>query len=167
MKIASISEIKKEIGQLPEAELVILLSALAKYNKENKELLNYLLFEADFESNYIQKIKEDLDLQFREINKSNIRFIKKGLQKIVRELKKNIKYSGKKETEIELLIHFCKKMMALKIRLDRFPVLFNLLNRQFVNIEKSLLKIDEDLHADYREEIELIENYLTSFTENY
>jgi hypothetical protein len=167
MKIASISEIKKEIGQLPEAELVILLSALAKYNKENKELLNYLLFEADFESNYIQKIKEDLDLQFQEINKSNIRFIKKGLQKIVRELKKNIKYSGKKETEIELLIHFCKKMMALKIRLDRFPVLFNLLNRQFVNIEKSLLKIDEDLHADYREEIELIENYLTSFTENY
>ena len=69
MKIASISQIKKEIGQLPEAELVILLFELAKYNKENKELLNYLLFEADFESNYIQKIKEDLDLQFDEINK--------------------------------------------------------------------------------------------------
>jgi hypothetical protein len=85
----------------------------------------------------------------------------------VRELKKNIKYSGKTETEIELLIHFCKNMMTLKIRLDRFPVLFNLLNRQFVNIEKSLIKIDEDLHADYREEIEIIENYLASFTENY
>ena len=167
MKIASINQIKKEIGQLPEAELVILLSELAKYNKENKELLNYLLFEADFESNYIQKIKEDLDLQFQEINKSNIRFIKKGLQKIARELKKNIKYSGKKETEIELLIHFCENMMALKIRLDRFPVLFNLLNRQFTNIEKALLKIDEDLHADYRKEIELIENYLSSFTEYY
>jgi hypothetical protein len=167
MKIASISQIKKEIGQLPEAELVILLFELAKYNKENKELLNYLLFEADFESNYIQKIKEDLDLQFDEINKSSIRFIKKGLQKIARELKKNIKYSGKKETEIELLIHFCKNMKALKIRLDRFPVLFNLLNRQLTNIEKALLKIDEDLHADYREEIELIENYLSSFTEYY
>jgi hypothetical protein len=167
MKIASIIQIRKEIGQLPEAELVVLLSELAKYNKENKELLNYLLFEADFESNYIQKIKEDLDLQFQEINKSNIRFIKKGLQKIARELKKNIKYSGKKETEIELLIHFCKNMIALKIRLDRFPVLFNLLNRQFTNIEKAILKIDEDLHADYREEIELIENYLSSFTAYY
>jgi hypothetical protein len=167
MKIASINQIRKEIGQLPEAELVVLLSELAKYNKENKELLNYLLFEADFESNYIQKIKEDLDLQFQEINKSNIRFIKKGLQKIARELKKTIKYSGKKETEIELLIHFCKNMIALKIRLDRFPVLFNLLNRQFTNIEKAILKIDEDLHADYREEIELIENYLSSFTAYY
>lgn len=167
MKIASINQIKKEIGQLPEAELVVLLSELAKYSKENKELLNYLLFEADFESNYIQKIKEDLDLQFQEINKSNIRFIKKGLQKIARELKKTIKYSGKKETEIELLIHFCKNMIALKIRLAHFPVLFNLLNRQFTNIEKSLLKIDEDLHADYREEIEFIENYLTDFTEFY
>jgi hypothetical protein len=167
MKIASIIQIRKEIGQLPEAELVVLLSELAKYNKENKELLNYLLFEADFESNYIQKIKEDLDLQFQEINKSNIRFIKKGLQKIARELKKTIKYSGKKETEIELLIHFCKNMIALKIRLDRFPVLFNLLNRQFTNIEKAILKIDEDLHADYREEIELIENYLSSFTAYY
>ncbi len=167
MKIASINQIRKEIGQLPEAELVVLLSELAKYNKENKELLNYLLFEADFESNYIQKIKEDLDLQFQEINKSNIRFIKKGLQKIARELKKTVKYSGKKETEIELLIHFCKNMIALKIRLDRFPVLFNLLNRQFTNIEKAILKIDEDLHADYREEIELIENYLSSFTAYY
>ncbi len=167
MKIASINQIRKEIGQLPEAELVVLLSELAKYNKENKELLNYLLFEADFESNYIQKNKEDLDLQFQEINKSNIRFIKKGLQKIARELKKTIKYSGKKETEIELLIHFCKNMIALKIRLDRFPVLFNLLNRQFTNIEKAILKIDEDLHADYREEIELIENYLSSFTAYY
>jgi hypothetical protein len=167
MKIASIIQIRKEIGQLPEAELVVLLSELAKYNKENKELLNYLLFEADFESNYIQKIKEDLDLQFQEINKSNIRFIKKGLQKIARELKKTIKYSGKKETEIELLIHFCKNMIAFKIRLDRFPVLFNLLNRQFTNIEKAILKIDEDLHADYREEIELIENYLSSFTAYY
>jgi hypothetical protein len=82
-------------------------------------------------------------------------------------LKKTIKYSGKKETEIELLIHFCKNMIALKIRLDRFPVLFNLLNRQFTNIEKAILKIDEDLHADYREEIELIENYLSSFTAYY
>ena len=167
MKIASISEIKKEIAHLPEVELVALISALAKYNKENKELLNYLLFEADFESNYIQKIKEELDLQFQELNKSGIRFLKKGLQKIIRELKKNIKYSGKKQTEIELLIHFSNNMISLKIRLDRYPILYNLLNRQLTSIEKSVLKIDEDLQADYREEIATIESYLASFSAEY
>lgn len=162
MKVPSISEIKKEIVQLPQEELVTLVLALSKYKKENKELLNYLLFESDFENNYIDKIKEDLDLQFSELNTSQIRYLKKGLQKIVRELKKNIKYSGKKQTEIELLIHFCLKMMAIKVRFERYPVLYNLLNRQFLAIQKSIATIDEDLRNDYSEEVELISNYLES-----
>lgn len=157
MKPASISELKKEIAHFPEDELRTLVMRLAKFSKDNKELLNYLLFEADFESNYIEKIKEELNVQFSELNKNHIRHLKKGLQKILRELKKNIKYSGKKETEIELLIHFCRKMIETKVRLSRFPVLLNMYNRQLITIQKAVLKLDEDLQYDYKEDVEEIE----------
>lgn len=159
MKIASISELKKEIAHLPEDEMKTLIVALAKFSKENKELLNYLLFEADFEPNYIQKIKEELDIQFSELNKTQIRYLKKGLQKIVRELKKNIKYSGKKQTEIELLIYFCQKIIEARIKLGRYPVLINLYNRQLKTIEKAVSSLEEDLQYDYNEEIETITEY--------
>ncbi len=159
MKIASISTLKKEVAHLPEDELKTLVMALAKFSKDNKELLNYLLFEADFESNYIDKIKEELNVQFSELNKSHIRYLKKGLQKILRELKKNIKYSGKKETEIELLIHFCRKIMETKVRLGRYPILLNMYNRQLTAIQKAVAKLDEDLQYDYREEVEFVEEY--------
>lgn len=159
MKIASISELKKEIAHLPEEEMKTLIVALAKFSKENKELLNYLLFEADFEPNYIQKIKDELDIQFSELNKTQIRYLKKGLQKIIRELKKNIKYSGKKQTEIELLIYFCQKIIEARIKLGRYPVLINLYNRQLKTIEKAVSGLEEDLQYDYNEEIETITEY--------
>ena len=148
------------MSQLPQAELIEVLTALAKYNKENKELLNYLLFEADFESNYIDKIKAELDLQFSDLKTHLTNPLKKQLQKIARGLKKNIKYSGIKETEIELLIHFCLKMMELKVRFHRYPVMFNLLIRQFTRIQKVIASLDVDLQNDYNSELEIIEEYI-------
>lgn len=160
MKIPSLSVLKKEMSQLNQSELIEVLTVLAKYNKENKELLNYLLFEADFETNYIEKIKEELDLQFQELNRYQPHKLKKQLQKIVRILKKNIKYSGIKETEILLLIHFCLKMIEIPIQFHRFPVMLNLLARQFTRIEKVIESLDEDLQNDYIREMEIIENYI-------
>ncbi len=160
MKIPSLSILKKEMAQLPQAELIEVLTTLAKYSKENKELLNYLLFEADFESNYVEKVKEELELQFMEVNIYQPHKLKKQLQKIVRVLKKNIKYSGVKETEILLLIHFCLKMIEIPIQFHRFPVMLNLLVRQFTRIEKVIESLDEDLQNDYTSEMEIIENYI-------
>ena len=47
MKAASISEIKTELKGLPPAQLTELCLRLARFKKENKELLTYLLFEAN------------------------------------------------------------------------------------------------------------------------
>ena len=49
MRSASVHEIKQELLTLKPAELVELCLRLAKFKKENKELLNYLLFEAQDE----------------------------------------------------------------------------------------------------------------------
>lgn len=58
MKAASINELKTELKHLETDELVALCLRLAKYKKENKELLDYMLFEASDERGYVQKYRK-------------------------------------------------------------------------------------------------------------
>ena len=58
MEVASVHQIKNEIKHLEKTELMELCLKLAKFKKENKELLNYLLFEADDEAHFIETIKK-------------------------------------------------------------------------------------------------------------
>ena len=76
MKAAKVSDIKKDLKNKPQPELLELCLRLAKFKKENKELLTYLLYEADDEAAFIQSIKEEVDEQFDEINTSSYYFIK-------------------------------------------------------------------------------------------
>jgi hypothetical protein len=46
MKSTTLNDIKKEINQLSARELAELFLLLAKFKKENKEYLSYLLFES-------------------------------------------------------------------------------------------------------------------------
>jgi hypothetical protein len=154
MKIASVSVLKKELVHQSKEDLVELLNTFIKYSKENKELLNYLLFEADFEENYIAKIKEEIGEEFDGIDSRSWRTMKKSIQRILRLLKKYIKYSKKAETEIELLLFFCQRMNALRIPLSRNPIILNIYKRQLVAMDKALLTLHEDLQYDFKEGIE-------------
>src|SRR5438105_4488438 len=106
MKAASLNELQKELATLPLKQVLEICSRLIKYKKENKELLTYLLFEARDEESYIKNIKNEIDFQFREMNRSNLYLAKKSLRKILRMINKFIRYSGEKQTEIELRIHY-------------------------------------------------------------
>jgi hypothetical protein len=55
MKSAGASEIKKELDRLSVIELKALITRLARFRKENKELLHYLLFEAQVEDDYVSR----------------------------------------------------------------------------------------------------------------
>ena len=46
MKAATLNELRKELQALSSKELVEICLRLAKYKKESKELLTYLIFEA-------------------------------------------------------------------------------------------------------------------------
>src|SRR5436190_20066172 len=108
MKAASVHELKQELSNTPAEQLVDLCVRLAKFKKENKELLTYLLFEAFDENAYIGNIKKEVITQFEEINMSSLYFAKKSLRKILRILNKFIRYTGSTETEVRLLLFFCK-----------------------------------------------------------
>jgi len=154
MKAATLNELKKELIGLPTKELVEICLRLAKYKKESKELLSYLIFESDNEVNYIGAIKADVDEQFELLNTSNLYIAKKGLQKIVRSISKYIKYSGIKQTEIEVLIYFCQMLKESGIPITQSTVIENMYNRQLVKIEKALGNLHEDLQFDFQREVQ-------------
>jgi len=156
LETGSISVIKKELKRLPKEVLVDHLLRLAKYKKESKELLNYLLFEADDEANYIKEVKEEIEKEFVSINYSSVYYAKKGIQRVHRMLTKHIRYSGKKTTQVDLLIHFCKEMKNCQFNYSRSKVLKNLYDRQIVAISKAMASMHEDLRLDYENELEEI-----------
>lgn len=154
METASISIIRKELKNLPAEELQEIILRLAKYKKESKELLSYLLFEAYDEAAYIRQVKEEIDEQFLSLNRSSMYLAKKTLRKVLRTTNKYIRFSGKKETEIELLIYFCKKMKSSRLNYKHNRVVFNLYINQVKRINKVISMLHEDIQYDYREVLE-------------
>jgi len=150
---ASITDLKKELHTLNKAALIDLCLNLAKFKKDSKELLCYLLFEAGQESLYIESIKEEIKEQFKGINTSNYHYMKKGIRKVLRNTKKFIRYSKKKETEVDLLLYFCQEMKALEPIIQRSMVLVNLYERTLITVEKAILKLHEDLQYDYTRDL--------------
>jgi hypothetical protein len=154
MNTASLNEIKKELRTLDPETIADLCMRLAKYKKENKELLTYLLFEAHDEQSYISLVKETANDLFAELPSRNTYLMKKTLRKILRFVNKQIKYSGIKETEVELRIYFCTKMKQARVPLTTGTVLYNLYQQQLKKIDAALSKLPEDLQVDYQREIE-------------
>lgn len=154
MKAATITELKRELKHQTEEDLITLCLSLAKFKKENKELLTYLLYEAADEDAFIEGVKEEVEEQFSQINTASFYFIKKGIRKILRNVKKYIRYSKKKETQVQLLIHFCRQLAEMSPSIRRSTTMMNLYNRQISIIEKAITYLHEDLQYDYKGEIE-------------
>ncbi|SDW02439.1 hypothetical protein [Aequorivita viscosa] len=153
MKAASLKDIKTELKHHSAEELLDLCIHLVKSKKENKELLTYLLFESTDEEAYIQSIKNKIDADFEAINTKTFFYIKKSVRKILKEIKKFIRYSQNKETEVELLIYFCRKLKDFKPSISRNTALTNLYNRQLDYIRKKINTLHEDLQYDYNLEL--------------
>jgi predicted nucleotide-binding protein (sugar kinase/HSP70/actin superfamily) len=153
MKAASLKEIKTELNQRSTQELLELCLRLSRFKKENKELLTYLLFESEDEAAFIQSIKNKVDEDFETINTKTFYHIKKSIRKVLRELKKFIRYSQNKETEVELLLYFCHKLKDFKPSIKRNTTLTNLYNRQIDYISKKVKALHEDLQYDYELEL--------------
>ena len=159
MKAITIKQLKDELSHKSALDLKELCLQLARFKKENKELLTYLLFESHNEEAYIQEIKEEVDAQFEEINTKNFFYIRKGSRKILTAIKKYIRYSKKKETEAELLLYFCKKLKHFRPSIQRSTRLQSIFNTQVRMIKRVIEKLHEDLQYDFQLELdELLDN---------
>jgi hypothetical protein len=149
MKAATSTEIKQELKELSSAKLMDLCLRLARFKKENKELLTYLLFEANDLETYLKNVKEEVNENFREVNTTSIYFAKKTIRKILRTVNKHIRYTGSKQAEAELLIYYCKKLKELKIPVRKSNVLDKLFDAQVKKIKAAIDTMHEDLQYEY------------------
>lgn len=161
MYTASLSELKKELKQLPEDELLAVCLRLARYKKDNKELLHYLLLESANETFYIEQVKDDITEAFSTVNPSSLYLAKKTVRKALRLATKQIRFSGNKQTEVEILLFFCQSLIELNIGWKASKVLVNMLLNQIKKIEKALATLHEDLQYDYQENLERIRGACT------
>lgn len=157
MKAVSVVTIRKELKHRSSEELAELCLRLARFKKENKELLTYLLFESHDESGYIETVKVEISQQFEDINTNSYFYIKKSVRKILRNLKKYARYSLKKETEVELLLHFCAILIDFKPSIFKNVTLSNLYDRQILALKKIISGLHEDLQYDYNLILEELE----------
>ena len=148
MRTEKLSDIKKELKSLNSEALTEICLRLAKYKKDNKELLSYLLYEADNPLNYAEQVKADLLISFKNLNRSAYTSTKE-LRKIVRLLAKHAKYTGSKEVELELLVWFCSNFLEYADTHSSHKPLQAIFNRQMEKIKRILPKLHEDLQFDY------------------
>ena len=157
MKTSSLNDLKKDLRTLSPAELTELCMRMAKYKKENKELLSYLLYDASNERLFIRDVKIMIDMGFDEINHDSFYYEKKSLRKILRLVNKYIKYSGLKQTEAELLIYFCRKMKESGIDYEKSIAMNNFYIRQTARIRKAVESLHEDLQHDFDAEMKKLD----------
>jgi hypothetical protein len=154
MKAASLNELKKELDELDAPQLKSLCLRLAKFKKDNKELLTYLVFEEHDEHAYVESIKREITDQFGDVSNLNTYYLKKSLRRILKMVNKQIRYSGLPRTELELRIHFCEQIVDSDMQIKKSAVLVNLYEQQLKKIHQALAKLDEDLQFDYRAQVE-------------
>jgi hypothetical protein len=158
MKAASINELKQELTTQPPKQLLELCLRLAKFKKENKELLTYLLYEAHDEHGYVENVKKEIDENFGELPKANTYLSQKSLRKILRSISKYSKYTASKQSQAEMLLHFCKKLKASGIAIHRSVGLTKLYATQIKKVSVLVQSLHEDLHYDYKKQLEQLSN---------
>lgn len=155
MKPEKLGDIKKELLSRSVQELTDICLRLAKYKKENKELLNYLLYDAAEPLEYANQVKLFLEEEFKNLQK-HYYYSTKSLRKIIRLINRHAKYTASKQVELELALWFCDNfLLYADLRTSHKP-LQGLLTRQFEKISKLIPKLHEDLQFDYKQEFETL-----------
>ncbi|MGB2129399.1 MAG: hypothetical protein ACPHXR_07980 [Flavicella sp.] len=157
MKTATVHELKKALSLASRDEILNYCLQLSKFKKENKELLTYILFESSDETSYVDKVSESISFMFSEMNTDSFFYMKKTIRKILRMVKKQIRYSKKKTTEVELLLKFCSEMKTLRPSIHQNSVLDNMYARELNSIQKKVALLHEDLQYEYQLEIEALQ----------
>ena len=150
-----LADIKKELQELDKDKLLELCLSLAKYKKDNKEYLGYLLFDAHDKPALVAGVKEIIDEQIAELQKQpNLYYIKKGLRKLLRIVNKYCKYAADKSVAADLHIYFCQQLKNSGISYHKDKRLVNLYEGELKKINTLVNSLHEDLQQDYREGLE-------------
>ena len=153
MKAASIAEIKKALVRLDHGDLLEACLRLARFKKENKELLTYLLFLSRDERGFADYLCREIDEQFSLTPNAH----KKTLRKVIRWMNKCLRFSGNKNSEVQVRIHFCRVLKSSDTPILKFKVMTNMYNGQLKKIRTVIEKFHDDLRQDIEREVQDLE----------
>jgi len=139
------------LQHLSSLQIANLCLRLARYKKENKELLAYLLFQAENQDSFIEQVKAESGFMFSQLPVHSYNAAK-GMRKILRLLSKYNKFMGSKEAEIDLLINFCNNYVQYTDRKVTYKPMRLILTRQMEKIRTLIGKLHEDMQDDYTQE---------------
>ncbi|MEP7259423.1 MAG: hypothetical protein ABI687_13570 [Flavitalea sp.] len=154
MKTASIEAIKQEMQQLPSRKLIELCLRLARSKKETKELLGFLLFDAQDEHSYTESIKLEMNELFTSLPKATAYLTKKSLRQVLRMIGKHSKFMASKAMTADLLIHFCTLTKEKGFDKSSYTALEKIFFQQVKKLEALIPSIEEDLQYDYRKQLD-------------
>jgi hypothetical protein len=154
MKAVSLNDIKLELQHLSQKETAALCLRMARYKKENKELLAYHLFNAHDIHGYTSEIKESISEDFNDVNNTDLHRAKKILRKIIRQINKQVRFTLNKQTEAELRIHFCLALKASGMPVHKNKALNNMYVQQVKKIKTALAGLHEDIQYDLMKQVE-------------
>lgn len=157
MKASSVHEIKQELKERDKKELVEICLRLAKYKKENKELIDFILFQSHDLEGYIEHVKAEIDDGFSQMNTTNLYFAKKTIRKVLRIANKYIRYSGSKTAEAEILMHYLTNFKGIKLPWQKTKATKNIYEAQLKKIRAAIVTMHEDLQWDYLKQVERLE----------
>lgn len=154
MKPKSLKEIREELVYAEKQELVDYCLQLVRFKVENKELLTYELFYKNRRDQYTSEIQAYVDKEFEGLNDASYFYLKKGVQKIHRRVKKYIRIAKDEELEADLLLYFLEQFKAYTPPLHKQKILNNLYLREHKLVNKRIDKLHPDLQFDYEERLQ-------------
>ena len=157
MKPAGIQQIKEELKNLSGKEVVELCLRLARFKKENKELLSFVLFDFANKQGYMDSIKHEINDAFAALPSSRY-FIQKGLRGMLKNITRYSRYMGEKEAEAELRLHFCHTMKLYGMALHKHQATINIYTSQLDKIQSLIHHLHEDLQWDFQRELNELTN---------
>ncbi|GHB29330.1 hypothetical protein [Mongoliitalea lutea] len=149
-----IAEIKKSLNYLDEKELRSLLLDIIGFTTDNKRYAYFKLHEQQDEHFFLVESKEFLGEEFGKASMANFWSSKKSLQKLRSTLNKMLKFTKRKEFQLELILFFCEQTKEYGYLDYRHPVIHNLYHTQLRKAENLISKLHEDLQYDYQMQLE-------------
>lgn len=153
MKAASIAELKKSLVRLDHGELLDVCLSLARFKKDNKELLTYLLFLSQDEQAFVDSLCDEIDDQFLLTPNAH----KKTLRKVIRWMNKCLRFSKVKDSEVQVRLHFCRALRSSDTPIRHSKVVTNMYTGQLKKVRTVIEKIHEDIRHDVEREIQALE----------
>ena len=153
VKTTTLNEIRKELEEKSNRELMEFCLRLARFKKENKELLSFLVFDANDVTSHIENVRNEIISSFDQITNTHVYYLKKSIRKILRQVNKHIRIIGERQAEAELLIQFCRSLKAFPGNNLKHKQISKLYESNLSKAEKALSYLHPDLQYDLKKQL--------------